>query len=127
MIKYAPNHVSYIRTIDAIIPYNPNSIGLHFNHMKALEKLDIEMKNVDVQINKYGSYAIDQILYNNIMTDIFLTEETYHDKTKHLGFQKDIRKLYRFPYIWDLVHFCNIYNLDPISFGIFKELKLGFW
>jgi len=127
MIKYDPNYVAYIRTVDCIIPYDTKSIGLHFSSTSALNRLAGELPNIDYHIKSFGSYTIDHKIYNNIMKDLFITDDMYKLLSHQCDFKTDLRYLHKLPYIWDLVHFCNIYNLDPISFGVFKTLKLGFW
>ena len=127
MIKYTPNHNSYIRLIDCIIPYDTTSIGLHFNNQLALKRLGNELPNIDQHIKSFGSYIISPEIYDDLMKEFFITDSTYDNFNKQYGFKTDLRRLYRLPYIWDLVQFCNAYNLDPISFGIFKNFKLGFW
>ena len=128
MIKYIPQYSSYIRAIDRIIPYDTKSIGLHFSSTSALNRLGSELPDIDYSIKSFGSYTIDPKIYNNIMEGIFITDDIYKLLSHQCDFKNaDLRYLERLPYIWDLVQFCNVYNLDPISFGIFEDSKLGFW
>lgn len=127
MIKYLPEQQGYVRLIDTIKSYDLNSAGIHFNSQIATSVFGSELIKIDSQIKVYGSYTINPDIYNHIMTEIFEDDEKYEHIHNSLNFKVDIRVLNKLPYIWDLARFCNIYNLNVISLGIFKHFKMGFW